>query len=44
MMTFDQILGAYEAFIRTREVQDDVEWSERKEPENNDGRGKTETE
>ena len=36
MMTFDQIHAAYEAYIRTREVQDDVEWSERKEPENDD--------
>ena len=42
MMTFDQIQAVYEAYIRTREVQDEVEWTEREETDSDD-RG-TETE
>lgn len=41
MMTFDQIHATYEAYIRTREVKDDVEWTDRKETEEDDGRGET---
>ena len=33
MMTFDQIMESYAAYIRTREVSDDIEWFERKEEE-----------
>ncbi|MCR5684830.1 MAG: hypothetical protein K6G81_05335 [Lachnospiraceae bacterium] len=33
MMTFDQISAAYAAYLSTREVQDAMEWRERKEAE-----------
>ncbi len=44
MMNFDQVLSSYQAYIRSREVQDDVEWTERKEPEKDERRSKTEAE
>ncbi len=41
MMTFDQILSSYQAYIRSREVQDDVDWAERKEPKKDERGSKT---
>ncbi len=44
MMSFDQIKDAYEAFVRTHDVRDEVEWTEKKETNDDDRRTETETE
>ena len=44
MLSFDQIMSGYEAYIRTREVKDDVEWTERKETDSDDRGSETEAE
>ncbi len=43
MMTFDQIKSSYEAYLEARDVSEVVEWTERKETED-DGGSKGETE
>lgn len=43
MMNFDQIMESYVAYIRSRELQDDVEWTERKESEKDERGSKAET-
>ena len=44
MMNFDQILSSYQAYIRAREVQDDIEWAERRESKSDERGSKTEAE